>query len=157
MILVWRIATENRIFLATDLSGVSAAKSPGRWNDEGLPVIYAANTSSLAMLETTAHIADHNLPQLKYLINIQIPKLDWEKREVLTTSNLPPSWNAIPHLRSTVLIGSSWLREKRSLVLCVPSAITPEETVVLINPKHPRANKLNAMKIRLIDYKTVFR
>lgn len=157
MMLAWRIATENRSFLATDLSGNSAANSPGRWNDDGLPVIYAANTSSLAMLETTAHVAHHSLPQLKYLINILIPELDWKKREVLTASNLPTGWNSIPHNDSTVEIGSVWLIEQRSLILCVPSAITPEETVILINPMHPRANRLKAKKIRPIDYKTVFR
>lgn len=155
--LVWRIATENRKFLATDLRGKSAANSPGRWNDDGLPVVYAASTSSLAMLETTAHVAHNNLPQLKFLISILIPEIDWEKRDILTASDLPTGWNSIPHNARTVKIGSIWLREKRSLILCVPSAITPEETVVLINPMHPRANKLKAKKIRPVDYKTVLR
>lgn len=157
MMLVWRIATENRSYLATDLSGNSAANSPGRWNDEGLPVVYAASTSSLAMLETTAHVAHYNLPQLKFLINILIPELDWKKREILTASDLPIGWNSIPHNDSTVNIGSIWLLGQSSLILCVPSAIAPEETVVLINPMHPRANKLKAKKIRPVDYKTVFR
>lgn len=157
MMLVWRIATENRSYLATDLSGNSAANSPGRWNDEGLPVVYAASTSSLAMLETTAHVAHYNLPQLKFLINILIPELDWKKREILTASDLPIGWNSIPHNDSTVNMGSIWLLGQSSLILCIPSAIAPEETVVLINPMHPRANKLKAKKIRPVDYKTVFR
>ncbi len=154
---VWRIATENKKYSATDLSGKGAELSPGRWNAMGLPLLYTASTSSLAMLETVAYISDNNLPQLKFLISVDITAADWEAREVLKPADLPPGWDAVPHENITVTIGSDWLQQSRSLVLCVPSAITPEEAVVLINPQHPRAKTLKAKKLRPVDYKTVFR
>lgn len=154
---VWRIATENKKYLATDLSGKAAEFSPGRWNALGLPILYTASSSSLAMLETVAHIDANDLPQIKVLITIEIAKSDWDAREVFQAADLPPYWNAIPHENTTVAIGSEWLRQQRSLVLCVPSVITPEEAVVLINPQHPRAKTLEAKKIRTVDYKTVLR
>lgn len=155
--IVWRIATESKRYASTDLSGKGAELSPGRWNALGLPILYAANTPSLAMLETIAHIHDFNLPQLKYLISIEIEDSDWKARETLEIDDLPAGWNAIPHENKTVLIGSEWLQQCKSLVLCVPSAITPEETVVLVNPQHPRSKALKARKLRQVDYKTVIR
>lgn len=154
---VWRIATETKKYLATDLSGKGAAISPGRWNHSDLPVLYTASTASLAMLETVAHIDSNDLPELKFLISIDINEAQWEKREILKPSDLPKEWDNIPHSDCTADYGSNWISEGRSLVLCVPSAITPEETVVLINPLHQKAKTLKAKKIRIVDYKTVFR
>lgn len=154
---VWRIATENKNHTATDLSGRGAELAPGRWNAWGLPVLYTASSVSLAMLETVAHLNNYSLPQLKFLISIDITEANWERRETLTPADLPQGWDAIPHESESVAIGSAWLQQRRSLVLCVPSAITPEETIVLINPLHPKAKTLKAKKIRPVDYKTVLR
>lgn len=154
---VWRIAAENKKYQATDLSGLGAKFAPGRWNEQGLPVIYTASTSSLAMLETTAHVDHNDLPQLKYLISIEIHDADWKQRKRLLSMQLPFGWDSIPHENITVAIGSDWLRSCSSLVLTVPSAITPEETVILINPAHPKATNLKVTKLRLVDYKTVLR
>ncbi len=154
---VWRIATENKKYLATDLGGKGAALSPGRWNELGLPVLYTAGTVALATLETVAHINAGGIPQMKYLISVDIDALSWKQREILEPKDLPSRWDAIPHEAMTSVIGSDWLKQCRSLVLCVPSAIAPEETVVLINPLHPSAATLVAEKIRLVDYKTVLR
>jgi RES domain-containing protein len=156
-VIVWRIATENKKYLATDLSGTGAALSPGRWNSAGMPVLYTASTPSLAMLETMAHIDAYGLPQMKYLVSIEIPQTHWRKRLILTANHLPIGWDVIPHGVHTPFFGSDWLKRSLSLVLCVPSAITPEETVVLINPLHDDAKHLTAVKTRAIDYKTVLR
>lgn len=40
--ILWRIATETRRYKATDLTGGGAAASPGRWNEDNQPVVYAA-------------------------------------------------------------------------------------------------------------------
>lgn len=159
--IVWRIATENKKYSATDLSGGGSLRSPGRWNAPNYPILYTADTPALAMLETIAHIDANDLPQTKFLIRIDITPATWNQRQVLKHSKmpytLPPNWNAIPHGLATVAIGTEWLINGNSLVLCVPSAITPEGTVVLINPLHPKANTLKATKIRPVDYKTVLR
>lgn len=154
---VWRIATENAKFLATDLTGKGAELSPGRWNTYGFPVLYTASTISLAMLETVAHIDAGGLPQLKFLIGIDITAANWKQREIIKPTDLPSGWDAIPHDDLTTAIGTDWLQHRKSLLLCVPSAIIPEELVVLINPLHPKAPTLKAKKIRPVDYNTVLR
>jgi RES domain-containing protein len=47
---LWRIAADTRQYRAGDLTGAGAARAPGRWNDVGEPVIYAALTISMAVL-----------------------------------------------------------------------------------------------------------
>lgn len=154
---VWRIATENKKYLATDLSGEGASKSPGRWNSLDVPVLYTADSPALAMLETISHIDANGLPQQKYLISIEIETTSWKQRFAPTINNLPKDWDAIPSLPSSAIFGSNWLTSNKNLVMCIPSAITPENIVILLNPKHPDASKLKVQKIRTVDYKTVFR
>jgi RES domain-containing protein len=57
-VILWRIAAETRDHPADDLSGAGAAVRPGRWNEEGQHVVYAAPTLALAVLETAAHLED---------------------------------------------------------------------------------------------------
>ena len=45
-------------YQATDLSGSGAKATGGRWNSQGVPVIYAATTIASATLETLAHLGD---------------------------------------------------------------------------------------------------
>jgi RES domain-containing protein len=43
-------------------------------------------------------------------------------------------------------IGDKWVRETRSVVLAVPSAIVPAERNFLLNPAHPDFRKLRQHK-----------
>jgi RES domain-containing protein len=154
---LWRIATETREFTALDLSGKGAAKSPGRWNGPGQPVVYAAPTVALATLETAAHIHALGLPLNRFLVAIEIPDDVWAQRQQMTAGELPVGWAAIPAGFASVEIGSQWLTHQSSLVLCVPSVIVPEELVALINPAHPLAERLSAHMVRAVTYGAVFR
>jgi RES domain-containing protein len=154
---LWRIATETRIFTAQDLSGKGAAISPGRWNGPGQPVVYAAPTAALAMLETTAHIHSLGLPMNRFLVAIDVPDALWAQRQDIPVDQLPVGWSAIPAGLSSVEVGAQWLSRQSSLLLCVPSVIVPEESIALINPAHPMASQLTAMKVRPVTYGAVFR
>ena len=153
----WRIATETRSYGADDLSGQGAAVSPGRWNDRGEAVVYAAETRSLSVLETAAHVDPSGFPQNKFLVEIQIPDDLWAARELTDEAKLNPAWAAIPSGMASVEHGSAWLLSKRSLLLLVPSVIVREEPVVLINPAHPDAHRLSATVTRKFDYDVLFR
>jgi len=50
----WRILKEKHA--ATAFSGEGAAKTGGRWNSRGVPVIYTSSTQSLATLESLVHL-----------------------------------------------------------------------------------------------------
>ena len=155
--ILWRIAAETRKYAADDLSGAGAAKSPGRWNDEGQPALYTAPTIAIAVLETAAHVDDSGLPLNKYLVRIEVPDSIWAARGVMDVSKLPVTWAAIPAGRVSVQAGADWLRGMTAAVLEVPSVIVPEEPAALINPLHPDTKKLSASVVRLFEYNRLFR
>jgi RES domain-containing protein len=155
--ILWRIAAETRRHAADDLSGAGAAKSPGRWNDDGQSVLYAAPTIAIAVLETAAHVDDAGLPLNRYLVKIEVPAALWAAKTVTEVSKLPIGWDAIPAGRVSVQAGADWLRAESSLILLVPSVIVPEEQAALINPLHPDAKKLSATIVRKFEYNRLFR
>ncbi len=154
---LWRIAAETRLYRADDLSGAGAAKSPGRWNDIGEPVLYTAPAISLAVLETAAHIDDGGLPLNRYLLELEVPEDVWAMREAIDVAALPPAWAAIPAGQASVKAGSAWHASQRSPILLVPSVVVPEESAALINPQHPAAARITARVLRLFEYNRLFR
>lgn len=145
---VWRIATDTPSYQAHDLSGIGAEVSGGRWNTAGLAVIYASESRALACLETLVHLNSAGLPLNRYLVEITIPDGAWQLAERLTALQLPVGWEASPAGQVSISFGSNWLRERRSALLVIPSAIVPEEYNVLINPLHPNSRSITATKQR---------
>jgi RES domain-containing protein len=154
---LWRIATETLDYKANDLSGAGAAKHPGRWNDAGEYVVYAAPSIAMAVLETAAHIDPAGLPLNRFLVAIDVPQKDWNARRELDTAALDAAWSAIPAGRASVEAGSAWYRSARSLILMVPSVIVPEERVAVINARHAAARGLVATTMRAFSYGTLYR
>ena len=155
--ILWRIAADTRLYSADDLSGAGAARSPGRWNDDGQAVLYTAPTIALAVLETAAHIDDTGLPLNRFLVRLDVPEEVWEARQTRDSASLPPAWAAIPAGRASVRIGAEWLRSAQSPILLVPSVIVPEEPIALVNPAHPLAKQIAAAIVRPLDYNRLFR
>ena len=154
---LWRIATETRRYGAADLSGAGAATKPGRWNAIGEPVLYAAPTLAMAVLETAAHIDDAGLPQNRFVVRIDVPDKIWRARITLGVTALPVTWAAIPAGRASVGLGSRWLREGASALLEVPSVIVPEESVVVLNPAHRDSARIKATVVRPFEYQRLYR
>lgn len=152
-----RIGASTRQYKADDTTGAGAARYPGRWNAAGEFVLYAAPTLAMAVLETAAHIDDRGLPQNRYVVDLEIDDAAWQQRERWPATRLPVGWDAIPAGIDSIELGSAWYREGRSAVLEVPSVITPEETIVVINTRHPGAASLKARKRRRFDYNALFR
>jgi RES domain-containing protein len=50
---------------------------------------------------------------------------------------LPANWRISPPPAETKDIGDRWVKEGRSAVLALPSAISPDDTNFLLNPEHP--------------------
>jgi RES domain-containing protein len=154
---LWRIAADTRQYRADDLSGGGAAKHPGRWNDTGEVVIYAAPTISMAVLETAAHIDDAGLPLNRFLVELDVPDDVWAAREAIDVTALPLIWSAVPAGQASVRIGSEWLASLRSPILLVPSVIVPEELTALVNPRHPVCERITARVVRRFEYNRLFR
>lgn len=155
--ILWRIAAETRRHAADDLSGKGAAANPGRWNERQQPVVYAAPTIAIAVLETAAHIDSGGFPLNRFLVRIDVPDAVWAAREELEVATLPATWAAIPAGKASARIGSTWLTSLRSPILVLPSVIVPEERVVLVNPAHRGAAKLRAVVVRPFDFGRLFR
>lgn len=154
---LWRIASETRRYGAADLSGAGVAAKPGRWNAIGEPVLYAAPTLAMAVLETAAHIDDAGLPQNRFVVRIDVPDRIWRARTTLGLKALPVTWAAIPAGRASVGRDSQWLREGVSALLEVPSVIAPEESIVVINATHPDTTRLKASVVRPFEYQRLYR
>ena len=144
----WRIATDTPDYEADDLSGEGAKRTGGRWNEKGMPVLYAADSRALACLETMVHLGAGGLPFNRYLVALEIPDDLWAAAEAHTPSSLPVGWDAQPAGRASIAFGTAWLRSGRSALLVVPSAIVPEEFNVLVNPRHPGAAATAVSKVR---------
>ena len=152
-----RIGSRGPGWKADDLSGAGAALSPGRWNQEGERVVYAAIHAALAVLETVAHIQAHGLPIQRYLVEIDVPARVWARRRVIAPDELPRGWDAIPHTEVSRQYGSHWYVRGEQALLELPSAIVPEERIVLIHAAHPDTATLRARIVRPFDYGSVLR
>lgn len=146
--IAWRIATDTPDYLADDLAGTGAKISGGRWNRPGHPVVYCAETPSLACLETMVHLGTGSLPLNRYLVRIDIPASIWRGREIHAPGDLPVEWNNCPPGKASLDFGDKWLKESRTAILVVPSAIAPEDSVILLNPLHPKTISITATKLR---------
>ncbi len=111
----------------------------------------------MAVLETAAHIDDSGLPLNKYVIEVDVPDDIWQARQTLAVADLPVGWDAIPHGLISIQNGSQWYAAGRHALLEVPSAIVPEETIVLIHAQHLDARRITARAVRLFQYNLLFR
>lgn len=145
---LWRIASDTPDYTADDLSGAGAQRSGGRWNARGTPLLYASSTRALACLETVVHLGGTPaLPLNRYLVCLTLPAELWAARTVLDAAQ-HIGWDALPAGRVSITWGSAWAAAGTSCVAEVPSVIVPEESNVLINPRHPQAPRIHAVKIR---------
>lgn len=133
----WRIA--SRSYAHTAFTGEGAARSPGRWNRLGVPVVYLAEHLSTGILEVLVHVDDRAHLAAFVAIEVEIPDPHVEE-----LSELPPDWRQLPepYPESTQRLGSEWALSLRSLALRVPSAVVPSEFNLLLNPRHPAMSEV---------------
>jgi len=139
---VWRIC--KRRHLATSFTGIGAKKYGGRWNHKGDRMVYTSSSLSLASLELFVHLEPALVPRGLCSTVATIP--DTASMEELTVADLPRNWRKYPAPATLQEIGSQWLRQKRSLVLIVPSAVNPDEKNYLLNPLHVESTTITDIK-----------
>ena len=141
----WRIVLASEAIHA--FSGEGPRRYGGRWNSPGTALVYVSEHQSTAALEVIAH----NLP-LSAGIEYKAFRLEWPDgfTEVLPKGRLPANWRISPPALETMEIGDLWVREKRSPILAVPSAISPDDRSFLMNPGHSDFKRIRIA--RPIDY-----
>lgn len=136
MIKVYRIC--RRRYAAFD--GAGARRQSGRWNHDGLPIVYTAGSLALAALEVLAHTDASLLPSdLVYLVaeiptTVKITQLTWQ--------DLPADWQQNPAPTATKNPGHEWLQDAQTAVLAVPSTLLTIEANYLLNPAHRDFKKI---------------
>lgn len=144
---LWRIGGDTPYYEAHDISGKGAQTSGGRWNRAGTPMLYTSTSRALACLETIVHLVGQSLPLNRYLVKVTVPIAVWKAAAVVDPKKLV-GWDAEPPGKASLDWGTSWVAAKSTLLARVPSVIVPEEWNVLIDPAHPDAASIRAVKVR---------
>jgi RES domain-containing protein len=139
--IVYRISNTH---YSNDISGIGAKKSGARWNSKGTAILYAAEYISLAVLEmlVNTHFKDYSI-ELDLLF-IQLP--DEVIISEIKLAKLKPGWKE--DYSYTKFIGDEFSKQKKSLILKVPSSIINEEHNFLVNPLHPDFKKVKIIKTK---------
>lgn len=137
MFSVWRITSKK--FTKTAFSGEGARLFGGRWNTPGIPLIYTAESKSLAILEILVHLESPDLLQKFVLFEV---KVEQSFTTEIDPESLPANWREDPPPAAAQSIGDDWATSAQSAVLRVPSAIVTGEFNFLLNPRHPDFRKL---------------
>ena len=136
MLTVWRIKTAR--FVTSAFTGEGARLYGGRWNPKGYPIVYTAESRSLALLEML--VQDDPLRANYVLVPAHIP--NDLSITTIQTQELPEDWRNLSTRDTLQTIGKNWLTSMRSAILSVPSAVLPAERNYLINPNHSDFQKI---------------
>jgi RES domain-containing protein len=121
----------------TAFDGEGARRYGGRWNSAGVPMVYASEHESLAVLEVRVHIA------MSGVYKSFAFDFDEGLMRTLPVQQLPKDWQREPPPVSLQRLGDQWVKAGDSVILAVPSAIVPNELNLLINPRHPDFSKID--------------
>ena len=110
------------------------------WNEKGIPALYTSSSLSLAALEILVH-TDKSLPPVNMAyVKIYVPD------EMFSMKILRLKDDEVP-----VEYGTKWLKEKRGLMLKVPSVILPyeydHEFNLILNPLHEDYKKVSVVEV----------
>ena len=108
----------------------------GRWNKAGVPVLYFAESASVAMLEMANYLPSPRLVPATYRLGVyEVASSASIKRWRI--DDLPKEWDEFPHSRWTQREGTEWLLHGKESLLSVPSSAVPGglENIVLASPQ----------------------
>ena len=131
---LWRISNY------ADLQGLGGLKAGGRWHHKGTAIVYLAEHPAVAMLEVLVHFdtSPEELPA-----NFQLLEIDVDNTlqvSQLSKDVLPQNW--VDNIALSKNIGDQWITSQSTVLLKVPSAITPKSYNYRFNPRHVDASKV---------------
>jgi RES domain-containing protein len=128
----WRIVRASRAHTA--FTGEGPWRYGGRWNSPGVRVVYVSEHQSTAALEVFANRVPFILDEEYKAFHLEWPD---HLTETFPVAKLPADWRRSPPPSEAMKIGNRWVREQRSAILALPSALSPVDTNFLLNPEHP--------------------
>ena len=139
---VWRIARAAY----PPLDGEGARLHGARWNSPGVAVAYTAGSLALAIVELLVHTDPDLIPADLTAFEIEIP--DGTATTRVEHGALRDGWTDHTDFSPCREIGDAWARGGESCILQVPSAVVPEESNFLVNPRHPDAATIRVLSSR---------
>jgi len=128
---LWRVSS----FASID--GLGGELFTGRWHTAGRPVVYTAEHSALALLETLVRLEfDETVPPYQ-LLEIDAP----DRLEVTRFRGKSPPGDQ----RDSAAWGDAWLAGASTPLALVPSALAPHAYNYLINPRHSNARVIKVV------------
>jgi len=112
-------------------SGNGGLYASARWHTAGRPVVYTAQSLSLAALEILVCLKQTNDIHPFNAYSADVPD-----SLILRPDSFPARWKS--RLAVSRAFGDAWLEAKTTPAMLVPTIITPGEWNVLINPLHPQ-------------------
>jgi RES domain-containing protein len=135
-VVAWRLT--SRAYADAAFDGEGARLYGGRWNSEGVAMVYLAGSLALAALEQLVHLSRTDLLERQFVrFRVELPR---SAVLALDEAALPPGWTKKRDV--TRALGDGWTEAEASLALRVPSVVVPEEANYLVNPRHPDANQV---------------
>jgi len=116
---------------ADAFNGRGGLYGKGRWHTGGRPIVYAAQSTSLAMAEALVHIQRSTSIERFSRWEIEVPDA-----LIQDAPKLRAGWRK--DIALTQALGDALLASKSAVGQLVPSAIVPNEMNCLINPAHSR-------------------
>lgn len=142
MAVLWRL---YRAVYGPGLDGIGGTFADGRWHTRGEPVVYFGGSAAIVVLERLAHTDPDLLPDDLRLAQFEFSEPVAESK-VEEYGALPAGWTR--DQRVTRHIGRLWRHAGTACVLAAPSAILPEESNYVFNPRHSDAQKLRLKRER---------
>lgn len=133
----YRIVGSHRAASAMD--GEGARKMGGRWNPPGIPVAYLTDSRALAALEILVHAGRAGVHLSWVVIEAEVPA---RMIDEVSLSALPAGWDDISSPSASRRFGADWVQRSERAAILLPSAIVPDERIVMLNVKHPDFRKI---------------
>ncbi|MDZ7773396.1 MAG: RES family NAD+ phosphorylase [Balneolaceae bacterium] len=127
-----------------DLSGRGAEIKGGRWNSEGVPLLYTSQSRALSVVELAVHLPLGIHPLDYFMLTITVP--DFVPVQSSEEMGLPADWKERLHSQSTREIGNQFFDMNTHLVLEVPSAVVEGDHNYLVNPRHSDFNQVTLVE-----------
>ena len=139
---VWRL---SRPEFARRLDGGGNRDTGARWNGPGRGVVYTSRSLALCVLELVVHLPSVRFVQGLVAVRIEVP--DDAGAEVVTAAELPEDRFSAEAALWFRRRGDAWLRAGGALTLVAPSVIVPQEENVMLDPRHPAAERLRIEEV----------
>jgi len=153
---IWRLA--SRKYVDTAFSGIGSYRVGGRWSSPGMYAVYTSRRLSLCVLEQLVHMEVSHMGAMFASIPMDIP--GGTLIEAIQTNEDPSDidddivvqtrgrittrdWKDVPSPATNRGFGDDWLKDSKSAILRVPSAIVPSESNFLLNVEHPDFKNFN--------------